>query len=111
LHNTVTGIDSKLFIIKSYTFDIRAGIHTVTLHEFGAAAPPIVYRPQVSLAPFSNPSDSGDGDIGMIEGATNNQTHSDQNSGNVNSDAIDVTTTSVVKSTNDSPETGGDYPT
>ena len=110
LHNTVSSLDSKVFIIKSYSFNVRAAIHTVVLHEVGAFSPAIIYIPQVSLSAFVNPTDSDDDSGTAIESGLNGISLITQGVGTLNSTQMSVAITGTIKNNNDTPETASDYP-
>lgn len=110
LHNTVSGIDSKIFIIKGYSFNVLAAIHTVVLHEVGALSPSIVYITQIDLSAFGSVVVGDDTSIDSAETALDAGTTNTQGLGIANVGAMSVAHTQVVRGNNDNTETGQDYP-
>lgn len=110
LHETITDIDSKQFIIKGYGFNVLAAIHNLVLHEVGALSPSVTFVIQFDL-PTLIPIPDGDAGIGHHgENVLDSSETTNQGMGLINISGMSAAVTAVIRSNNDSNDTGGDYP-
>lgn len=109
LHNTISGIDSKVFAIKGYDFRVRQNFYDVKVHEVGTLSPVISYTAGVDLSSFSNPSDTGDDTIDPIATSIGHTEITNQNLTLLNSTQVSITQTQHIEDNGDSTNTAKDW--
>ncbi|MBL4654155.1 MAG: hypothetical protein JKY53_15025 [Flavobacteriales bacterium] len=109
LHNTISGIDSKVMALKGFDFSLKSSTIKVKPHEVAAFSPVITYFPQFDLSGFTNPDDSTDFNITATEDFINNTANLIQGL-QVSSTNITIAATQPITGNNDDKGTAKDYP-
>jgi len=110
LHNVVSNIEGKQFLIKGMKFDTKINLYHVKLHEVGVFVPVVAFVPQFNLSGFSIPTVSDDEFIDPIETSNPSSEVNSQTNTFANTEEQTYTQTAHVQNNNDSSETADDYP-
>ena len=110
LHNTVSGIDSKVYAIKGYDYSLIRNTIGVKLHEVGALSPVIAYVPQFDLSGITFPSVSDGTSPNNTEQQIDSNAQPIQGVGTMNVQTAATTYSEPITNNNDSTETGLNYP-
>lgn len=110
LHNLITDIEGKKFMIKGMRFNTKSNVYELKLHEIGAFSPAITFTPQFTLGGIGVIPTSEDGNPDPISLAQGGTEVTSQNNTKSNTEEQSYTQTAPVIGNNDSSDTASDYP-
>lgn len=110
MHNLVSSIEGKKYMIKGMRFDTISNVYELKLHEVGPYSPVIAITPQFVLGiggGFPTSEDSESDPIGIAQGGAE---ITSQNNTISNTEEQSYTQTSPIIGNNDASDTASDYP-